>query len=316
MPLNEQGGTGNNVLYPPFGAERRVSTTDELLPDTGRVLSTGNIFKTLLAKNKAAQRLAAQAQEAARISECVANFQCIARDQISSRIAQDYLGDNVVSLSARTASQPSLSDVRSFFHMLGLKEDLILQHLVCMDDGLQYIFFDGNLNIHQQELLTKLPDGLFTTKSLRLPDCHRLKELPKRLYVGVDLDISGNMSLAHIPRDLHVGGNVYMHHTFLDFDIEQFKRLKQLCDDGNIGRIFYSPIPFELLRASSTQEDFWSLAVQSPYGAEYFIHRVGSLQRSARNKVDSPHAPLRDNSVLENLIQKANATLQRSTLSK
>lgn len=315
MPLNEQGGT-DNVLYPPFGAERKASTSDESPSDTGRILPTGNIFKTLLSNNKVAQRLAAQAQEAARISQCVANVQCIARDQISSRIARDYPGDNVVSLSARTAPQPSLSDVRSFFHMLGLEEDLIPQHLVCMEDGLQYIYFDGNLNIHQQELLTKLPDGLFTTKSLRLPDCHRLKELPKRLYVGMDLDISGNMSLSRIPRDLRVGGNVYMHHTFLDFDIEQFKQLKRLCDNGSVGRIFYSPIPFELLRKSSTQDDFWSLAVRSPYGAEYFIHRAESLQRSARNRVDSQHAPLRDNSVLENLIQEANTTLRRSTLSK
>lgn len=315
MPLNEQGGTGK-VLYPDFGGERATPSSADQPHTEGRVLPSGNLFKSLHARNTAAQRRAAQELDAARTEQCVINYQLIARDQISHHIPQAYLGDNVISLSARATPQPLLNDVRSFFHMLGLKEDRMPQHLVRMEDGVEYVYFDQNLNIHEQEHLSTLPDGLFVTKSLRLPDCHNLKALPKRLFVGMDLDISGNMSLVHIPRDLHVVGNVLMHNTFLNFDIEQFKRLKLLCDEGSVGRVFYSPIPFEQMNDTTSQDDFWSLAVQSFYGAEYFIHRGKSLQRGAKNKVESPHAMLRDDETFEKLMREANATLQRSSLSK
>lgn len=317
MPLNEQGGTGK-VFYPTFGGERAapLSETENQPATAGKVLPSGRLFASLYDKNTAAQRRIAQAQDAARASECVVNYQCMARDQISRLTPQLYLGDNVISLSARAALQPSLTDVRSFFHMLGLKEDLIPKHLIQMEDGIEYLFLDGYLNVHQQENLVTLPDGLFATKSLRLPDCHNLRALPKRLFVGIDLDISGDMSLAHIPRDLRVVQNIYMHNTFLNFDIEQFKQLKQLCNEGNIGQIFYSIIPFEHLQETSSQDDFWQLAVQSCYGAEYFIHRGESLQRGAKNQVESPHAALRDDEHFDKLMRDALAILGRSTLSK
>lgn len=309
MPLDEKGHTGNVVYPTDFGKRVARASSDGQPSHPGRVIPAERTFQALQRRNAVDQKRATDTQDATKESSQIAEFQASAREYIQSVLPEMDLGSNVRPINSKSAREPLSQHVRSFFHLLGYPEHRIPKHLVRMENGVEFLFFNQNLRLLGQSELSFLPDGIFAMKSVSLPECHNLQTLPKRLFVGGDLDISDNKSLGHFPRDLYVRGSVHMRGTFLHFDIAHFQQLKRLRDGGNIGSIIHCPIPLDLLVDSTSQDDFWPLAVQTRVGAEYFILRHALLREKALNRMNSPHAALRDRAVFDKVMAMARRTI-------
>jgi hypothetical protein len=93
---------------------------------------------------------------------------------------------------------------------------------------------EGNLDLSNFKI-TSLPEGLKVGRVLDLTDSD-IKTLPEGLEVGHSLWLAGCWGLTSLPKDLKVGGSLYIYRTKFT-EISDDELLNMIKPNGYIGEI-------------------------------------------------------------------------------